>query len=75
MGHVCVKTARADRRQVTNSRFSGEHGNWGCFVCLLFSVVLLSLLSLSLIKSSCHVYIVEAQVKRASEKDEPVGWR
>jgi len=20
-------------------RFSGEHGNWGCFVCLLFSLV------------------------------------
>jgi hypothetical protein len=30
-----------------------EHGNWGCFVCPFFSVVLLSLLSLSLIKSSC----------------------
>jgi hypothetical protein len=39
MGHVCVKIARADRGQVTNSRFSGEHGNRGCFVCLLFSLV------------------------------------
>ncbi len=25
MGHACVKTARADRGQVTNSRFSVEH--------------------------------------------------
>jgi hypothetical protein len=41
----------------------------------LFSLVLLSLLSLSLIKSSFEMYIVEAQVKRASEEDEPVGWR
>ena len=53
MGHVYVKTARADRGQVTKSRFRGEHENWGCFVCLLFSVVLLSLSSLSLIKSPC----------------------
>jgi hypothetical protein len=54
-----------------------QWGAWklGGLVCLLFSLVLLSFLSLSLIKSSCHVYIVEAQVKRASEKDEPVGWR
>jgi hypothetical protein len=29
MGHLCVKTARADRGQVTKSCFSGEHGNWG----------------------------------------------
>ena len=27
MGHVYVKTARADRGQVTNSCLSGEHGN------------------------------------------------
>jgi hypothetical protein len=27
MGHVCVKMARADRGQVTNSCLSGEHGN------------------------------------------------
>jgi hypothetical protein len=31
----------------------GEHGNWGCFDYLLCSVVLFSLLSWSLIKSSC----------------------
>jgi hypothetical protein len=53
MGHVCETMARADCGQVTNSRFSEEHGNWGCFACLLFSLVLLSLLSLSLIKSPC----------------------
>jgi hypothetical protein len=39
VGHVCVKIARADRGQVTNSRSSGENGNRGCFVCLLFSLV------------------------------------
>ena len=43
--------------------------------CLLFSLVLLSLLSLSLIKSSCHMYIMEAKVKRAREETVPVGWR
>ena len=36
MGHVCVKIARADRGQVTNSRFSGEHGKRGCFVIYFF---------------------------------------
>jgi len=30
-GHVCVKTARADRGQVTQSCLSGEHGNWFFF--------------------------------------------
>ena len=38
-GHVCVKMARADLGQVPNSRFSEKRGNWGCFVCLLFSLV------------------------------------
>ena len=32
MGHVYLKTARADRGQVTKSWLSGEHGNWVCFV-------------------------------------------
>jgi hypothetical protein len=36
VGHVCVKIARADRGQVTNSRFSGEHGKRGCFVIYFF---------------------------------------
>ena len=36
MGHICVKIARADRGQVTNSRFSGEHGKRGCFVVYFF---------------------------------------
>jgi hypothetical protein len=67
-------------------REDGARGSWpsdqllpqwaawklGGFVCLLFS---LDLLSLSLIKSSCEMYIVEAQVKRASEEGQPVGWR
>ena len=39
MGHICVKIARADLGQVTNSRFSEKRGNWGWFVCLLFSLV------------------------------------
>ena len=34
-GHVCVKIARADRGQLTNSRLSGEHGNW-FFFCFFF---------------------------------------
>ncbi len=33
------------------------------------------MLNLSLIKSSCHMYIMEAKVKRAREETVPVGWR
>ena len=68
--HVCVKTARADRGQVTNSCLSGQHGNWGVLFVYYFLWI-----CLSLIKSSCEMYIVEAQVKRASEEGKPVGWR
>ena len=75
MGHICVKMARADLGQVPDSRISEKRGNWGCFVCLFFSLVRVSMLSLSLITSPCSMYIVEAQVKRVSEEDEPVGWR
>jgi hypothetical protein len=75
MGHICVKMARVDLGQVPSSCVSEKRGNWGCFVCLIFSLVLLSLLSLSLIKSPCYLYIVEAQVKRVSEEYEPVGRR
>ena len=39
MEHVCVKMARADLGQVPHSRSSGERGNLGCFVYLLFSLV------------------------------------
>ena len=36
VGHVCVKTARADRGQVTNSCLSGQHGNWGVLFVYYF---------------------------------------
>ena len=43
------------------------------FFRLLFSLVLLSLLSFLLIESSCYMCIVEAQVKRAVRRMNPLG--
>jgi hypothetical protein len=67
MGHLCLQTARADL-------LSGKKGNWS-FFRLLFSLVLLSWLSLSLVQVVMLDVHSGGPGEEGKWEDEPVGWR